>query len=477
MAGNKVELKYETSKENVCIVIDKYKFVLSNCLNNGKKRFRCANKKCSVSVLVDESVQTVLESNGKEHNHESVSQDQILKESIAARIKRKTVEDLVTPPCKIIRSEVMLEEDKENSDVTLPHSCVSDFRQAVYRVRNKAYPNLPETAKEAYEQLFNMQESIKNKGEQFCFVNKAKNMVIFTTRENLLLLQNSKDIFGDGTFLFAPDLFQQFYSIHVYKNRYYVPVAFCFLTSKDEGVYERMWRELLHLSEQLTGQPFIIDIFHADFELAAHNAVKKIFPSVLIKCCAFHLSQCWFKHIQGDKVLLRHYNDPSSTVGKWLKYFFGLPFLPHNEVLDGYIDLMHICPDRAIVKSFTDYVESNYLILPRFHPEIWVAPFTDGPRTTNGVESFHRTYNGQFYDAHPHVHKVVHTLRQIQTETNMKLHSIKKGKFQMIRKETRDREKELMDIWNQYTSDNPEIKISRLTYIQKMGYKFQGKKI
>lgn len=59
----------------------------------------------------------------------------------------------------------------------------------------------------------------------------------------------------------------------------------------------------------------------------------------------------------------------------------------------------------------------------------------------------------------------------------MKIHSIKKGSFQLIRKETKDREKEIMEIWDLYTTDDPNKKISRLQYIQQMGYKYQGKKL
>lgn len=76
-------------------------------------------------------------------------------------------------------------------------------------------------------------------------------MIIFTCSENLELLCNSIHVFGDGTFDFSPRHFEQVYTINVYKQNYYVPVAFCILASKTEDQYMLMWRELLNICQQL----------------------------------------------------------------------------------------------------------------------------------------------------------------------------------------------------------------------------------
>jgi len=45
---------------------------------------------------------------------------------------------------------------------------------------------------------------------------------------------------------------------------------------------------------QLTNKPFQINVFHIDFEKAAHNAVLEKFPNCVIVCCNFHLGQSWY---------------------------------------------------------------------------------------------------------------------------------------------------------------------------------------
>jgi len=59
-------------------------------------------------------------------------------------------------------------------------------------------------------------------------------------------------------------------------------------------------------------------------------------------------------------------------LGQWLKSFFGLPFLPFEEVEDSFIQLMSSCPNDTEGHIFTDYLLKTY-IEPGclFPPEIW----------------------------------------------------------------------------------------------------------
>jgi hypothetical protein len=46
-------------------------------------------------------------------------------------------------------------------------------------------------------------------------------------------------------------------------------------------------------------------------------------------------------------------------------------------------------------------------------------------RTTNGPESFYRTYIGQFYNPHPPTHAVISILKKTQAQTLTIINSIK----------------------------------------------------
>jgi hypothetical protein len=47
-------------------------------------------------------------------------------------------------------------------------------------------------------------------------------------------------------------------------------------------------------------------------------------------------------------------------------------------------------------------------------------------KTTNGPESFHRTFNAQFYNAYPPIYFVLEALKEMKAEINIKISSIQK---------------------------------------------------
>jgi hypothetical protein len=55
---------------------------------------------------------------------------------------------------------------------------------------------------------------------------------------------------------------------------------------------------------------------------------------VIVRVCGFHLGQVWYRKIQALG-LATDYKDRSSDISKWLAQFFGMPFLPSEEVEEG----------------------------------------------------------------------------------------------------------------------------------------------
>lgn len=58
-----------------------------------------------------------------------------------------------------------------------------------------------------------------------------------TWKKNLELLKFSEHVFEDRTFSFAPTHFIQLYTIHVFQDNFYIPVAYCFLRNKHTNTY------------------------------------------------------------------------------------------------------------------------------------------------------------------------------------------------------------------------------------------------
>ncbi|CAI6348819.1 unnamed protein product [Macrosiphum euphorbiae] len=143
--------------------------------------------------------------------------------------------------------------------------------------------------------------------------------------------------------------------------------------------------------------------------------------------------QSWWRKINSDSILRIAYKKENDELGNWLKSFFGLAFLPNHEVADAFVELMSVCPNDKVCSEFRDYVFNNYIDDESpFPPNIWAKEPMFDPRTTNAVESFHRTYNSQFYKSHPHIHLVIMVLQETQAETMTKIRSIETDSYKSM---------------------------------------------
>lgn len=75
------------------------------------------------------------------------------------------------------------------------------------------------------------------------------------------------------------------------------------------------------------------------------------------------------------------YKYNNDELGRWLKLFFGLPFLPSTNVDDAYIQLMAICPNLEIRKLFSDYALITYIEHDSlFPPILWAQETSLSPK-------------------------------------------------------------------------------------------------
>lgn len=446
----------------MCVSINNFKFSKYRKLKCGNFSFRCTNKKCKAIATLNPQCTSII-NHKNEHNHSEYSENAVHKDIIRSSVKRKAVEEMHTQPSKIIRRELLLK-----SDYNLNHGDMHLLRNSMYATRKKHFPKLPNTVNEAVLQLKEFQ--VKFKDEQFLYFSDDNSVVLFTCSTNLSALCDAPHVFGDGTFSYCPKLFTQLYTIHIYQNYFYVPVVFCFLEDKHTSTYTTMWEKLQNFCTHILDRQLIIKEFHVDFEKSAHSSILNVFPQCKIVCCTFHLAQSWFRRIQKSSKLLQEYKNNNSEVGKWLKYFFGLPYLPSDEIEIAFSNLIAIAPPDGFY--FSDYVFSSY-ILPNsnFNPSLWAGKPDDLPRTTNGAEAFHRHFNNQFYNPHPHVYQVIDVILNIQSETDLKLNSIKMNINNYRRKEMLQTIEYMKNLWTKYTNNE----IDQLNYLEQMGNRFQGK--
>jgi hypothetical protein len=73
--------------------------------------------------------------------------------------------------------------------------------------------------------------------------------------------------------------------------------------------------------------------------------------------------------LQKNKSLFKEYSN-DSEVGRWLKYFFVLPYLDPNDISDAFTEIISIAPYN-ISMDFPDYILKNYIGIDfDFEPEL-----------------------------------------------------------------------------------------------------------
>ena len=106
---------------------------------------------------------------------------------------------------------------------------------------------------------------------------------MFGTDKNVKCLEEA-NIYADGTFDIAPELFQQVYTVHALVQGRCLPMVYGILPRKTEVIYTKFLNEL---KKRVVLMPKTIN---SDFEVSFINACLKVFPSVLIYLCFFHFN-------------------------------------------------------------------------------------------------------------------------------------------------------------------------------------------
>ena len=62
-------------------------------------------------------------------------------------------------------------------------------------------------------------------------------IIIFSSDEQINILQSTHHLLADGTFKVAPEMFYQLYIIHAIYRDHVIPVMYALLRRKDTGTY------------------------------------------------------------------------------------------------------------------------------------------------------------------------------------------------------------------------------------------------
>lgn len=447
------------------VVYEGFKYSKGDKTQSGQK-WRCSRRKgCSAHLFTDDAGEILLKTVGV-HSHEPCSN--LSRNYISNSAKRKASDTLLEPPAKLIRTEIASAPDPVTDNIT--RDDVTCIRKNLSNAKRRNLPPLPKCAADVHEALDSLHIKT-NKGEDMLLLNIAtENIVVFCPKSNLEYLVQNDKIFIDGTFTFAAKHFYQFFTIHSVENGNYIPLVFCLLPDKKEATYRSLFEHLIKKCEEmnLTFKPKTVT---ADFEKAIHNAVESVWPTIEVIGCRFHLSQAWWRKIQ-EVGLSVEYKSPTSDLGKWLHWVFGLSLLNHEEVGEAYVeDLVPIQPSSSKVDQFVDYLVENYIDnSSEFPPEMWASASLSSERSTNACESFHAKFRKNFNHPHPNIYVFIEAIKNVQIDSYIAIRSAAKPRT--ILNKYKKRLQYLENLQKKYRSTDPKEKISRFQYIKSVSYQY-----
>lgn len=291
-------------------------------------------------------------------------------------------------------------------------------------------------------------------------------ILLFSTAENLALLERSQDWYGDGTFKVSPNLFYQLYTLHAFVNDSCVPLVYALLPDKRQETYVK-FLEALSQQRVFPGPRTVM----CDFELAPINAFKHVYPNAEIHGCLFHLSQNIFRKTQELGLQQRYAEDANFALK--IKMLPALAFVPAQHVSNYFECLIENFPMEAI--PISDYFEDNYIgrlrrnrrTTPLFPINIWNnydRVLINLPRSNNSVEAWHRRFHCVVACDHPSIWRLLNKLQEEQSFIERRIEQLNAGHEELRRKKYADLDKRLKNVVERFE------KLDELEYLRSIAH-------
>ena len=312
----------------------------------------------------------------------------------------------------------------------------------------------------------------------------ADRLVLFASGEGLRTLKQSNYWIGDGTFKVVPRVFHQLYTLHASIQGKFFPCVYGLLTTKTEAAYEAFFHQVREaVNEQCDEFPNPTH-FSSDYELAAINAVRHVFPDITLSGCLFHFAQIMWRRVQ-DAGLQQAYNqEGEEQLRVEVHSLTALAFLPVDDVAGAFDSLAERIDERLL--PVADHLEDYFIRgraarrgrrrAPHYPIPTWNCydrVLAGLPRTTNSVEGWHNRLNSIICRAHISLYVF---LRQLQAEErqvildrelllNGRSPPRKKKKYAQLN----ERMERVVLTYNEY-KDNDDI----ATYLRRVGHLLSG---
>lgn len=179
----------------------------------------------------------------------------------------------------------------------------------------------------------------------------------------------------------------QLLSIHAFVHKdgksMQFPLVFALMSRRRKEDYVEVFRAIQGRLDRVA-----VEMMTADFEAGVWQAIRQVFPEVIIKGCAFHWTKAVWTKVQnlGLATTFRE----RETTHVFIKQLMALPFLPWNYVEDVFNAMTNRCPPH--LEELVGHVKTQWMQNPVFPIRSW-SVFDFKVRTNNDVEDWHRRMN------------------------------------------------------------------------------------
>ena len=153
--------------------------------------------------------------------------------------------------------------------------------------------------------------------------------VIFFSDAMKTFLTDVTKVQFDGIIHTVPVQFCQLWTIFVAVGRHSLAAIHCLMTSKSQELYSMILENLV-----INVPNFLPSASMSDWEPAARNAFKQVYPNIKLHGCWFHFTQrIWIK-VQKLGLSESFRNNPE--VRKYVRQLMAIPFLPAALIMPTY---------------------------------------------------------------------------------------------------------------------------------------------
>ena len=402
---------FESQRGTECLRLDNYCFYKLEQNEHDDILWRCSNRNCKARVVTSKSTHIITLTNNI-HIHEAHDDGYFSKLIVRQSIKRKIAAHPDERPMKATCDSIEKCSDRE----CYVYGDIVNFNKCAGREKLRGRPALPKSHAETIEMLKNIQISSTDVVGARLIKQVTRDVVLLATDSSLELLQSHSDqVYADGTFKFSPKYFYQFYTFHICKDEFYIPVAFFLLRGKSQKIYEQM----LKMLKMVCGQALNITTMTVDFEMAMISATRTVFPFTNIRGCRFHLAQAWQRKFR-ELGFQREYNSRKGDIAGWLKKCFGLPVIDSDSILEFFEEFASTAPSQ--LKQFIEYLRNEYVSPNSTFPPHLSADIgrIDLKFTTNMCENWHRHFSDTFKSPRPNIFVFLQKLEEAQCLIDIK---------------------------------------------------------